>query len=43
MRTKAESYTQLNAYFAIVPGNHRHNLRKTASPNLTFAIPVPLR
>jgi N-terminal domain of anti-restriction factor ArdC len=32
-----ETYNQLNAYFAIVPGNYRHNLRKLFLLNSNYA------
>jgi type IV secretion system protein VirB4 len=33
----SESYNQLNAYFAIVPGNYRHNLRRLFLLNTNYA------
>ena len=33
----SETYNQLNAYFAIVPGNYRHNLRKLFLLNSNYA------
>jgi len=33
----SESYNQLNAYFAIVPGNYRHNLRRVFLLNTNYA------
>lgn len=33
----AESYNQLNAYFATIPGNYRHNLRKLYLLNSNYA------
>lgn len=33
----SETYNQLNAYFAIVPGNYRHNLRKLYLLNANYA------
>src|SRR5579872_3292557 len=33
----SETYNQLNAYFAIVPGNYRHNLRKLFMLNSNYA------
>src|SRR6266446_1727703 len=33
----SETYNQLNAYFAIVPGNYRHNLRKLLLLNSNYA------
>jgi len=33
----SETYNQLNAYFAIVPGNFRHNLRKLFLLNSNYA------
>jgi type IV secretion system protein VirB4 len=33
----SETYNQLNAYFAIVPGNFRHNLRKVFLLNSNYA------
>jgi hypothetical protein len=33
----SESYNQLNAYFATVPGNYRHNLRRLFLLNTNYA------
>src|SRR5246127_4387503 len=33
----SETYNQLNAYFAILPGNYRHNLRKLFLLNSNYA------
>jgi type IV secretion system protein VirB4 len=33
----SETYNQLNAYFAIAPGNYRHNLRKLLLLNSNYA------
>src|SRR5437764_7112915 len=33
----AETYNQLNAYFATIPGNYRHNLRKLYLLNSNYA------
>jgi type IV secretion system protein TrbE len=33
----AESYNQLNAYFATIPGNYRHNLRRLYLLNSNYA------
>src|SRR6185437_4874839 len=33
----SETYNQLNAYFAIVPGNYRHNLRRLLLLNTNYA------
>lgn len=33
----SETYNQLNAYFAIVPGNYRHNLRRLYLLNSNYA------
>jgi len=33
----SESYNQLNAYFATVPGNYRHNLRRLLLLNTNYA------
>lgn len=33
----SETYNQLNSYFAIVPGNDRHNLRKLFLLNSNYA------
>jgi type IV secretory pathway VirB4 component len=33
----SETYNQLNAHFAIVPGNYRHNLRKLFLLNSNYA------
>jgi type IV secretory pathway VirB4 component len=33
----SETYNQLNAYFAIVPGNHRQNLRRLYLLNSNYA------
>jgi hypothetical protein len=33
----SETYNQLNAYFAIVPGNYKHNLRKLFLLNSNYA------
>src|SRR5207248_2428171 len=33
----AETYNQLNAYFATIPGNYQHNLRKLYLLNSNYA------
>ena len=33
----SDTYNQLNAYFAVVPGNYRHNLRKLFLLNSNYA------
>jgi type IV secretion system protein VirB4 len=33
----SETYNQLNAYFATIPGNHRHNLRRLYLLNSNYA------